>query len=169
MPGGRHHGDAAEAADVGRQIGGSLWQATSSICPRRMSIGARLASGCHIAIRTEEAGKVLRRYWTTACPKCSLKSQCTTGPQRRITRCEHEHLLEAVQQRLDANPQAMRQRRETVEHPFGTIKARMGATHFLTKTLPKVAAEMALSVLAYNMTRVMNIVGIKPLMAAIAA
>jgi len=117
----------------------------------------------------EEDGKVLRRYWTTACAKCPLKSQCTTGPERRIARWEHEHLLEAVQQRLDANPQAMRQRRETVEHPFGTMKARMGATHFLTKTLPKVAAEMALSVLAYNLTRVMNIVGIKPLMAAIAA
>ena len=57
----------------------------------------------------------------------------------------------------------MRLRRETVEHPFGTMKARMGATHFLTKTLPKVAAEMALSVLAYNLTRVINIVGIKPL------
>ena len=70
---------------------------------------------------------------------------------------------------VDANPQAMRQRRETVEHPFGTIKARMGATHFLTKTLPKVAAEMALSVLAYNLTRVMNIVGIRPLITAIAA
>jgi hypothetical protein len=72
-----------------------------------------------------------------------------------------------VQQRLDANPQAMRQRRETVEHPFGTMKARMGATYFLSKTLPKVAAEMALSVLAYNLTRVMNIVGTKLLMAAI--
>src|SRR5216683_1061840 len=117
----------------------------------------------------EEAGKMLRRYWTTACQDCSLKPQCTTGPERRITRWEHEHLLEAVQQRLDANPQAMRQRRETVEHPFGTMKARMGATHFLTKTLPKVAAEMALSVLAYNLTRVMNIVGTKPLMAAIVA
>ena len=117
----------------------------------------------------EEAGKVLRRYWTTACATCALKSQCTTGPERRITRWEHEHLLEAVQQRLDANPRAMRQRRETVEHPFGTIKARMGATHFLTKTLPKVAAEMALSVLAYNLTRAMNILGIKPMMAAIAA
>jgi IS5 family transposase len=58
---------------------------------------------------------------------------------------------------------------ETVEHPFGTMKARMGATHFLTKTLPKVAAEMALSVLAYNLTRVMNIVRTKPLIAAIAA
>jgi transposase len=115
----------------------------------------------------EEDGKMLRRYWTTACPNCSLKAQCTTGPQRRITRWEHEHLLEAVQQRLDANPQAMRQRRETVEHPFGTIKARMAATHFLTKTLPKVAAEIALSVLAYNLTRVMNIVGIKLMMAAI--
>jgi Transposase DDE domain len=76
---------------------------------------------------------------------------------------------EAVQQRLDANPEAMRLRRETVEHPFGTMKARMGATHFLTKTLPKVAAEMALSVLAYNLTRVMNIVGTEPLIAAITA
>jgi hypothetical protein len=74
-----------------------------------------------------------------------------------------------LQRRLDASPLAMRQGRETVEHPFGTMKARMGATHFLTKTLPKVAAEMALSVLAYNLTRVMNIVGIKPLIAAIAA
>ncbi len=115
----------------------------------------------------EEAGKVLRRYWTTACSKCPLKSQCTTGPERRVTRWEHEHLLDDVQRRLDANPQAMRQRRETVEHPFGTMKARMGATHFLMKTLPKVAAEMALSVLAYNLTRVINILGIGPLIAAI--
>jgi hypothetical protein len=117
----------------------------------------------------EEDGKALRRYWTTACPNCPLKSQCTKGPERRITRWEHEHVLEAVQQRLDKNPQAMRVRRETVEHPFGTIKMRMGATHFLMKTLPRVASEMALCVLAYNLTRVMNIVGIKPLMAAIRA
>jgi DDE family transposase len=111
----------------------------------------------------------LRRYWTNACESCVLKHRYTTGKQRRITRREHEHLLDEVQRRLDENPQAMRQRRETVEHPFGTMKARMGATHFLTKTLPKVAAEMALSVLAYNLTRVMNVVGVKPLMAAIAA
>ena len=79
-------------------------------------------------------------------------------------------MLEAVQQRLDANPNALRQRwREAVEHPFGTHKAPIGATHFLMKTLPRVAAEMALHVLAYNFTRVMNIVGIKPLMAAIRA
>jgi transposase len=115
----------------------------------------------------EEDGKTLHRYWTTACPRCPLKSQCTTGPERRITRWEHEHLLEAVQQRLDANPQAMRVRRETVEHPFGTLKMRMGATHFLMKRLPKVATEMALHVLAYNLTRAMNIVGVKPLLAAI--
>jgi transposase len=117
----------------------------------------------------EEGGKELRRYWTTACPDCPLKPKCTTGQERRITRWEYEQVLDAVQQRLDANPNAMRQRRETVEHPFGTIKARMGATHFLTKTLPKVAAEMALHVLAYNLTRVMNITGIKPLMAAVRA
>jgi transposase len=117
----------------------------------------------------EEDGRELRRYWTTACATCPLKSHCTTGPERRITRWEYEQVLEAVQQRLDANPNAMRQRRETVEHPFGTIKARMGATHFLMKTLPRVAAEMALHVLAYNLTRVMNIVGIKPLIAAIRA
>jgi transposase len=117
----------------------------------------------------EEDGKELRRYWTTACPKCPLKAHCTTGPERRITRWEYEQVLEAVQQRLDANPNAMRKRRETVEHPFGTIKARMGATHFLLKSLPKVAAEMALHVLAYNLTRAINIIGIKPLMAAMRA
>jgi len=117
----------------------------------------------------EENGQKLRRYWTNACRHCALKHRCTTGVQRRIARWEHEHVLEAVQKRLDANPQAMRQRRETVEHPFGTMKARMGATHFLMKRLPKVATEMALHVLAYNLTRVMNIVGVKPLIAAMRA
>ncbi len=116
-----------------------------------------------------EAGRVLRRYWTTKCGSCPLKPQCTTGKERRIPRWEHEHVLEAVQRRLDEHPEAMRVRRETAEHPFGTLKARMGTTPLLMKTLPKVATEMALSVLAYNFTRVMNIVGIKPLMAAIAA
>ena len=113
-----------------------------------------------------ENGLALRRYWTNACRTCELKSRCTTGVQRRITRWEHEHVVEAVQRRLDENPQAMRQRRETVEHPFGTIKARMGATHFLMKTLPRVATEMALHVLAYNLTRVMNITGPGRLIAA---
>jgi hypothetical protein len=113
-----------------------------------------------------ENGLKLRRYWTNACRTCALKSRCTPAVQRRITRWEHEHVLEAVQRRLDEDPHAMRRRRETVEHPFGTIKARMGATHFLMKTLPRVAAEMALHVLAYNLTRVMNIVGPSRLIAA---
>jgi hypothetical protein len=144
--------------------------------PKPMTSGAkadgRFGKQDFVYLPTEDvyrcpAGKTLHRYWTTACQRCPLKSQCTTGPERRITRWEHEHLLEAVQRRLDANPQAMRVRRETVEHPFGTLKMRMGATHFLMKRLPKVATEMALHVLAYNLTRVMNIVGVKPLLAAI--
>lgn len=116
-----------------------------------------------------EHGRVLRRYWTAACPTCPIKEKCTTGKERRLTRWEHEEVLEVVQRRLDENPQAMRQRRETVEHPFGTLKARMGATHFLMKRLRNVRTEMALSVLAYNLTRVMNILGIRPLIAAIRA
>jgi transposase len=117
----------------------------------------------------EEKGLVLHRYWTNACQGCAIKDKCTTGKERRIRRWEHEHVLEAVQRRLDENPEAMRQRRETVEHPFGTLKMRMGATHFLMKRLNNVRTEMALSVLAYNLTRVMNIIGIGPLMAVIRA
>ena len=117
----------------------------------------------------EEKRLTLRRYWTNACKTCAIKDKCTTGKERRITRWEHEHILEDVQRRLDASPQAMRTRRETVEHPFGTIKARMGATHFLMKRLKNVATEMALQVLAYNLTRVINIICIKPLIAAIRA
>ena len=111
---------------------------------------------------TEENGLVLRRYWTNACQSCAITRNDGLA-------WEHEHILEAVQRRLDEHPEKMRQRRETVEHPFGTIKARMGATHFLMKTLPRVASEMALHVLAYNLTRVMNIMGIQPLMAAMRA
>ena len=117
----------------------------------------------------EQDGLALRYYWTSACADCAIKDRCTPAKERRISRWEHEHVLEAVQRRLDENPQAMRQRRETVEHPFGTIKSRMGATHFLMKTLPRVATEMALHVLAYNLTRVMNILGIAPLINAIRA
>jgi transposase len=117
----------------------------------------------------EENGQQMRRYWTNACRTCAIKAKCTTGKERRIARWEHEHVVEAVQKRLNKNPQAMRVRRETVEHPFATLKMRMGATHFLCKTLPKVATEMALSVLGYNLTRVLNIVGVKALKEAITA
>jgi len=115
----------------------------------------------------EEKGLTLRRYWTNVCQGCAIKPHCTTGKQRRITRWQHEHLLEEVQARLDAHPEKMRQRRETVEHPFGTIKMWMGATHFLMKRLRHVRSEMALHVLAYNLKRVMSILGPGPLIAAI--
>jgi transposase len=131
------------------------------VCPA----GQRLA----YSFTTEDKGLVLRRYRTNACQNCAIKNACTTGKERLISRWEHEHVLEAVQRRLDEHPEKMRQRRETVEHPFGTIKTRMGATHFVMKTLPRVAAEMALHVLAYNMTRVMSIMGVRPLMAAMRA
>jgi len=128
------------------------------ICPA----GERLAYHCTY----EEKGLTLRRYWINACHSCTIKDQCTTGKERRIRRWEHEHILEAIQQRLDENPQKMRQRRETVEHPFGTIKFWMGYTHFQMKTLKHVGTEMALHVLAYNLKRVMKILGMAPLIAA---
>ena len=131
------------------------------ICPA----GERLA--CHYT--NIENGLTLRRYWTNVCQACAIRDKCTTGKQRRITRWQHEHVLEAVQRRLDENPDKMRQRRETVEHPFGTIKMWMGATHFLMKTLKNVRTEMALHVLAYNLKRVISIIGVGPLMAAIRA
>lgn len=122
-----------------------------------------------VSHKRETDGLSLRRYATPACSKCKMRKRCTTSSHRSIARWEHEHVLEEVQRRLDENPQAMRLRRETVEHPFGTIKARMGATHFLMKRLKNVKTEMALAVLAYNLTRVMNILGIRPLMQAIRA
>src|SRR6202034_3088760 len=78
---------------------------------------------------TEDKGSVVHRYVTNACGHCAIKQSCTKGKERRISRWEHEHIIDAVQRRLDEHPEKMRQRRETVEHPFGTIKARMGATH----------------------------------------
>jgi transposase len=120
-------------------------------------------------LTTVDGERTIRRYVTKACGSCLLKARCTTAKNRVISRWEHEHVMEDAQRRLDADPQAMRRRRETVEHPFGTLKMRMGATHFLTKRLPKVATEMALHVLAYNLTRVMNIMGAGALIAAIQA
>lgn len=116
---------------------------------------------------TDEDGLTMHKYWSSACPKCPLKSKCTSGTYRRISRWEHEAILEKMQDRLDRTPQASRLRRQTVEHPFGTLKAWMGATHFLTKTLPRVRTEMSLHVLAYNLKRVMKIIGPRPLIAAI--
>jgi transposase len=116
-----------------------------------------------------EDGLTLRKYWSSACPRCPLKAKCTTGKNRRIARWEHEAVLERMQLRLNERPQAARERRQTVEHPFGTLKAWMGATHFLTRTLPKVRTEMSLHVLAYNMKRMMSLLGTTALIKAMRA
>ena len=106
-----------------------------------------------------EKGKTLWVYWTSRCSDCLLKADCTTGKERRIKRWEKEHILEAADALLKKNPDAMRQRKKLVEHPFGTIKHWMGSTHFLTKRLPNVQAEMSLQVLTYNLRRAINILG----------
>jgi len=111
----------------------------------------------------------LDKYWPSACPKCPMRGACTTGKYRRIGRWEREDVFDRVQQRLDQMPEAGRIRRQTVEHAFGTLKAWMGSTHFLTKTLPKVRTEMSLHVLAYNLKRVMRMMGVRPLIHAIRA
>jgi transposase len=118
---------------------------------------------------TIEKGLKLHRYWSSHCQSCSMKEQCTPSKERRVSRWEHEAVLEAMQTRLDHAPEMMRIRRQTVEHPFGTIKAWMGATHFLTKTLDRVSAEMSLQVLAYNLKRVMKLLGNAALMDAMRA
>jgi hypothetical protein len=110
---------------------------------------------------TVEDGLRIKMYWTYACQHCALKSQCTTGKERRVRRWEHEEVLEAMQRRLDRNPHAMTLRRRTIEHVFGTLKHWMGSTHFLTRTLPHVGTEMSLLVLAYNLKRVMQLLGVK--------
>ena len=108
------------------------------------------------------------RGQSSACTKCALKSQCTTSVYRRIARWEHEHILDRMSERLKRTPEASRIRRRTVEHVFGTLKAWMGSTHFLTKTLPRVSTEMSLHVLAYNLKRMLTIFGVQPLMRAMA-
>jgi transposase len=119
---------------------------------------------------TVEKGQTLHRYWNlSSCRTCPLKAQCTPAKERRVSRWEHEAVIEAMQARLDRAPKAMRLRRATVEHPFGTLKAWMGATHFRMKRLDHVRTEMSLHVLAYNLKRVIAILGVQPLMAAMRA
>ena len=117
----------------------------------------------------KQDGKTLRNYWTNDCATCVIKHRCTTGKERRIRRWEHEDILERVEQRLVDDPDKIPLRSRTVEHPFGTIKAWMGATHFKMKTLKHVATETALHVLAYNMMRVIAIVGVPKLIKAMRA
>jgi hypothetical protein len=135
-----------------------LLQSNEYVCPAGQRAQWRF--------KTVERGEVIHKYWTSACPTCTLKPQCTTGDYRRITRWEHEEVLERMQQRLNDRPELAMLRRCTVEHPFGTLKAWMGATHFLMKTLPKVRVEMSLHILAYNMKRMMQMLGTAGLLEA---
>jgi transposase len=130
-------------------------------CPAGQSLIWRFASVEH--------GLNMDCYWSSNCKSCAMKDQCTPSGQRRVKRWENEGLLDAMQSRLDHAPDAMRIRRKTVEHLFGTIKSWMGATHFLTKTLDRVSAEMSLHVLAYNLKRMIKIMGAGALMEAMMA
>lgn len=116
-----------------------------------------------------EMGLTQHRYWSSHCQTCAMKAKCTPSKQRRVSRWEHQEVLEAMQTRLDNAPDSMRIRRQTVEHPFGTIKLWMGSVHFLTRTLKKVSTEMSLHVLAYNLKRVIKILGTGTLMEAMRA
>ena len=118
---------------------------------------------------TQEQGKTINKYWSSNCPQCAIKDQCTTGKYRRVARWEHEDVLNQVEARIEKEPERMAVRRATVEHPFGTIKSWMGATHFQMKTLKHVSTEMSLHVLAYNLKRAMQILGINKLMEAVGA
>jgi hypothetical protein len=113
-----------------------------------------------------EDGMKIDTYYNSTCKSCALKEQCTTGKERRVRRWEHEDVLDAMQDRLDRNPGKMKQRRCTVEHVFGTLKFWMGSAHFLMKTLKHVGTEMSLHVLAYNLRRVMKIMGISEMLKA---
>jgi hypothetical protein len=133
------------------------------VCPA----GAKLTRG---AVRSDRKDDDIEQYrHLAACFTCPLKPRCTTDKLKRIKRWKHEAVLDKMQARLDRMPDAMGIRRQTVEHPFGTLKAWMGSTHFLTRTLEKVRTEMSLHVLAYNMKRMIKIFGVGPLMAAIRA
>jgi hypothetical protein len=127
--------------------------------------GERLNHRC----TTEDKGKVIHRYWSSICVNCKLKPKCTRGKERRVSRWEHEAVLEAMEDRVDRMPNCMRIRGSTVEHPFGTIKSWLGPTHFQMKTLKHVSTEMSLHVLAYNLKRMLQIVGAVPLMEAMRA
>jgi transposase len=127
-------------------------------CPAGQSLIWRFAS--------VEKGMTNHRYWSSNCKGCPLKEKCTPSGQRRVTRWEHQDVLDEMQARLEQHPDAMRIRRSSVEHRYGTIKSWMGSTHFLTKGIERVSTEMSLHVLAYNLKRLMVILGMAKLMEA---
>jgi hypothetical protein len=139
---------------------------------RRRERSLHCPAGEHLTkgkVRSDRRDNIDHYRNLTACLTCALKPRCTPDKVKCLKRWEHESVLDKMQARLDHMPDAMTIRRQTVEHPFGTLKAWMGSTHFLTRTLEKVKTEMSLQVLAYTMKRMINIFGVNPLMRAIAA
>ena len=141
-----------------------MTSATSKYLPKKDEYRCPAGERAIYRFSAVENQMMIRKYWSSACPRCALKPRCTPSPYRRIRRWEHETVVDAAQRRLDQNPWVSKIRRQTVEHPFGTLKAWMGSTHFLTRTLPRVSTEMSLHVLAYNMKRLLQIFGTRPLM-----
>jgi transposase len=134
------------------------------ICPASQELPYRFITG--------EKGLNVKRYWVDAatCRACELKSQCSNSKQsRRITRWEHQGEIDHLEDLMASMPDSMLIRKQTVEHPFGTIKSWMGATHFLTRGFKNVRTEMNLHVLAYNLRRMLSIHGQDKLIAAITA
>src|SRR5271169_990127 len=128
--------------------------------------GAKLTRG---TARSDRKDDIDHYRHLTACFTCPLKPKCTPDKLKRVKRWRHEGVLDKMQARLERMPDAMGVRRQTVEHPFGTLKSWMGSTHFLTKTLEKVRTEMSLHVLAYNIKRLIQMFGVGPLIGAIKA
>jgi len=131
----------------------------------------RCPAGALLDFRFEsvERGRATRYYATPACRTCAVRARCTQNKGgRRITRWAGEHLLDDMAERVKAHPEIVAQRKALSEHPFGTIKRAMGQGYFLMKGLLKVRAEMSLTVLAYNLKRVLNILGVPKLIAAVA-
>jgi len=132
------------------------------LCPAKQELTYRY--------ETIHQGKALKLYEGVACRGCPLRSRCTRrrAGNRRLTRWVHEAVIEAMQQRMWQHPEKIKQRKQLVEHPFGTIKHWMNHGYFLMRGLEKVGAEMSLSVLAYNLMRVISILGVEELLKAIA-
>ena len=165
----RHQDAGAEADDLERESNGRFDKRDFIYEPKHDRYRCPAGQYATWRFSSTEKGMVIHKYWSSACTKCPIRSACTTDQYRRINRWEHEDVVERMQRRIDGMPQAGRLRRQTVEHTFGTLKSWMGATHFLTRTLPRVRTEMSLQVLAYNLKRVMQILGVQPLIAAIRA
>jgi transposase len=132
----------------------------------------RCPAGQELPFRTRgfELGRAIRYYRAPAraCRACAVKAQCTRNQAaRRLSRWEHEGVLDQMQQRVTAHPEKMKQRKTLSEHPFGTIKRGMEAGYFLLRGLAKVRAEMSLTVLAYNLKRAINLIGVPKLIAAV--